>query len=177
MNNKKGIVLWFGLQLCLVFQMVQAQKLSYVKEFANANHPEIGYWFISPNIISEANIEAHVDSIAKNCKYSLVFLTSREGANFYDVKLMHPFFKKLVAEAHKKGLKVGLQLWGNYLDEHPEGSQRMIVENELQLDAKGSGDTSITAKYVRFEGRLLKSDLFKVWAFKKQEMDFMIQLL
>src|ERR1051325_10003606 len=108
---------------CLSISQAQAQKISYVDEFANENHPEIGYWFISPNLITEEKkYLLHVDSIADNSKYTLVFLTAREGANFYDYEKMHPVFKEIVAAAHRKGLKVGLQLWGNYKDKTIDGS-------------------------------------------------------
>lgn len=145
-----------------------AQKTTYVPEFANENHEQIGYWFISPNLINEENLYLkHIDSIAEKCKYTLIFLTAREGANFYDYQKMYPVFKNLVAAAHKKGLKVGLQLWGNYNDKMIEGSQRMIIETELPLDQAGNAAAAIKAKFIRFEHRLLKSDLFKVYAFRK----------
>ena len=143
-------------------------KINYVDQFENCNHPEIGYWFISPKLIAnEDKIEAHVDSIADKCMYTMLFLTSRQGANFYDYKLLHPFFQKVVKRAHEKGLKVGLQLWGNYNDSTMEGSQRMIIENEVMLDKSGNANTTIKAKFVRFPKRLLRSELFKVYAFKK----------
>jgi len=81
-----------------------AQPINYVAAFANENHPQIGYWFISPNLLTETKeYQKHIDSIAENCKYTLIFLTAREGANFYDYDKMHPIFKDLVAAAHKKG--------------------------------------------------------------------------
>jgi len=154
--------------VCSVSLFAQAQKIEYVPKFLNTNHPEIGYWFISPKLINdEKKALANIDSIAATCNYTLLFLTSREGANFYDFKLLHPFFKKLVAEGHKQGLKVGLQLWGNYKDRSVEGSQQMIIENEVQLDESGSASFTAKAKYIRFPDRLLKSDLFKVYAFKR----------
>ena len=161
------------LPLIVVFLFVQslhlqAQKIEYVTEFKNENHPEIGYWFISSNIITEdKKYMAHIDSIAKNCKYTLIFLTAREGITFYDFEKMHPVFRDIVATAHKYGIKVGLQLWGNYKDKTFEGSQRMIIETEVPIDANGNAAASVKAKFVRFPDRLLKSDLFKVYAFKK----------
>ena len=147
---------------------LQAQKIDYVTEFSNENHPEIGYWFISPNLMTEEKkYLLHIDSIADRCKYTLIFLTAREGANFYDFPKMHSVFKDIVAAAHKKGIKVGLQLWGNYKDKIIDGSQRMIIETEVPLDANGNGRAEVKAKYIRFPDRLLKSDLFKVYAFKK----------
>jgi hypothetical protein len=161
------IILWISIG------MVQAQEITYVSKFPNENHPEIGYWFISPKLISdEKKIVANIDSIADKCNYTMLFLTSREGANFYDFSLLHPVFQKLVAEGHKKGLKVGLQLWGNYQDKSIEGSQRMIIENEVLLDQSGNADYTAIAKYIRFPDRLLKSDLFKVYAFRKTSEGF-----
>ena len=125
-------------------------------------------------IIEENKIVAHIDSIAKNCKYKMLFLTLRKGASYYDFPLLHSFFQNLVLEALKKGLKIGLQLWGNYQDKSIEGSQRMIGENEVVLDQSGNAKFTAMAKYIRLPGRLLKSDLFKVGHLIKQEMDFMI---
>ena len=148
--------------------LLQAQKINYITEFENENHPEIGYWFISSNIITEdKKYREHIDSIAKNCKYTLIFLTARDGISFYDFEKMHPVFRDIVAAAHKRGIKVGLQLWGNYKDKTIDGSQRMIIETELPLDANGNASATVKAKYIRFPDRLLKSDLFKVYAFKK----------
>ncbi len=161
------IILWIGIG------MVQAQEITYVSKFPNENHPEIGYWFITPKLIGDGKkIIANIDSIADKCNYTMLFLTSREGANFYDYPLLHPVFQKLVAEGHKKGLKVGLQLWGNYQDKSMEGSQRMIVESEVQLDQSGNADYTARAKFIRFPDRLLKSDLFKVYAFRKTSEGF-----
>lgn len=158
----------FLLTVSTAVTFAQTKKTTYVPEFANENHEQIGYWFISPNLITDENLYLkHIDSIAEKCKYTLIFLTAREGANFYDYKKMYPVFKNLVAAAHKKGLKVGLQLWGNYNDKTIEGSQRMIIETELPLDQAGNAAATIKAQFIRFEHRLLKSDLFKVYAFRK----------
>ena len=146
----------------------QSKKISYVPEFANENHEQIGYWFITPKLIGDVNkAVANIDSIATKCNYSMLFLTAREGANFFELKLMYPFFKQLVAAGHRKGIKVGLQLWGNYKDKTMDASQRMIIENEVTLNESGNAAFTVTAKYIRFADRLLKSDLFKVYAFKK----------
>ena len=172
MSIKKAVSV-FTLLICVGLKWAQAQEIEYVPKFANENHPEIGYWFITPKLIGdEKKILANIDSIADKCMYTMLFLTSREGANFYDFPLLHPVFQKLVAEGHRKGLKVGLQLWGNYPDKSMEGSQRMIVENEVLLDQSGNADLTAKARFIRFPGRLLKSDLFKVYAFRKTSEGF-----
>ena len=161
-----------ALSLLLISTWVVAQPIRYVSKFANENHPEIGYWFISPSLLPNDNFLVHLDTIAQKCPYTLLFLTARDGANFYDFKLMHPVFQKIVASAHKKGLKVGLQLWGNYKDTSYAGSQRMIIENEVLLDQSGNAIFTAKAKYIRFPDRLLHSDLFRVFAFRKTSEGF-----
>ena len=153
--------------LFLNYYFLNAESIKYVSKFNDENHPEIGYWFISPDLLVGEKYLRGLDSIAHNCPYTLLFLTARAGANFYDYPVMQPVFKKIVAAAHRYGLKVGLQLWGNYKDKSPEGSQRMIVESEVLLDQSGSASYTAKAKFIRFPDRLLKTDLFRVYAFKK----------
>jgi hypothetical protein len=153
-------------------QSLPAQNIQYVERFNNENHPEIGYWFISPDLLQNDEYLKSLDTIAKECPYTLLFLTARDGATFYDYDLMHPVFKAIVAKAHQYGLKVGLQLWGNYKDKNVEGSQRMIVGEEITLDQSGQATYTAKAKFVRFPDRLLKTDLFKVYAFKKTSDGF-----
>ena len=155
------------LLLAINFYEVTAQSINYVPEFKNENHPEIGYWFISPDLFENERYLEELDSIVNLCPYTLVFLTAREGANFYDYKTMHPIFKKIVAIAHQSGIKVGLQFWWNYRDKTMDKSQRMIIEQEVPLDEMGKANYTAKAKYIRFDDRLLKTDLFKVYAFKK----------
>ena len=150
----------------------EAQQIKYIPKLENVNHPEIGYWFISPSLLPNQNYLQHLDTIAEKCPYTLLFLTARDGANFYDFKVMHPVFQQIVAKAHQKGLKVGLQLWGNYKDSIREESQQMIVEQEIKLDLNGNGECTAKAKFVRFPDRLLHTDLFKVYAFKKSGEGF-----
>lgn len=168
MINIKTKCSGYTLILLLISALAPGQNIRYVSKFPNENHPRIGYWFFTPTLINdEKKALANIDSIAAKCNYTMLFLTSREGADFYDFKLLHPVFSKLVAEGHKKGLKLGLQLWGNYKNKTIAGSQRMIIENELLLDQSGHASFTAKAKYIRFPDRLLKSDLFKVYAFRK----------
>ena len=167
---KKVIILLFF--FLAGFKFLDAQSVKYVKQFTNENHPEIGYWFISPDLLENGRYLEELDSIIYQCPYTLVFLTARDGATFYDFNVMHPVFQKLVAKAHQHGLKIGLQLWGNYKDQSIEESQRMIVEKEIQLDESGNASYTAKAKFIRFPDRLLKTDLFKVYAFNKTAEGF-----
>ncbi len=165
----KKVILLTAILLSLQSLVLNAQKIEYVNKFSNENHPQIGYWFISPNLLVNDRYASNIDSIATKCNYTMLFLTAREGANFYEFSIWHDAFKKIVANAHQKGLKVGLQLWGNYKDKDKpvDRSQRMIVESEVTLDQSGNASFTDTAKFIRFPDRLLKTDLFKVYAFKK----------
>lgn len=58
-------------------------------------------------------------------RHILVFLTARPSEapttspakiEFHDVGKYHPIFEKVVAYAHDRGLKIGLQLWEDFLD-------------------------------------------------------------
>jgi hypothetical protein len=145
----------------------KGQGIQYVSAFANSHHPEIGYWFVSPSMLKGDRAVKYLDSVADNCLYTLLFLSAREGADFYDYASTHEVFRKVVAEAHRRGLKIGLQLWGAVRDVPLELSERMIVEQEVALDGAGNADYVAKARYIRFPDRLLKTGVFKVYAFRK----------
>lgn len=140
---------------------------AYVDRFRNENHPEIGYWFFSPSQIPSDGYLDYLDKVVMQFPFTLVFLTAREGADFYDYARMRPVFSKLVAAAHRRGLKIGLQLWQDEKQVSPADAVRMLVDHELTLDATGSAVVKAAAQYIRFPERLLKTDLFKAYAFRK----------
>jgi hypothetical protein len=155
--------------LCCSFTVSKPPKVSYVSAFGNTRHPEIAYWFFSKDVVADDNYLAEIDYLAAKSKFDLLFLTARNGLNFYDFATMHPVFKKVVDEAHKNGLKIGLQLWENRAPVAIEHTERMIVENECLLDVNGLGQLIAKARHVRSGVQLIKSDLFKVYAFKKSD--------
>lgn len=153
---------------------LQAQKVStsYVKAFANSTHPQVAYWFFAANMMQEERYKAKIDSFAKFSKYTLVYLTERDGSNFYDTLTMYPVFKKLVAYAHGKGLKIGLQVWKRDFNIQLENTDRLIQEGELVLGEDGNANYTVTAHGAREMNSLLKSELFRVYAFKKTGDEF-----
>lgn len=161
MKNK-----WRLIFSCVLFFYVKsdAQQISssYVNSFKNINHPEIAYWFFASNMLPEARYKGKIDSFARYSKYTLIFLTARNGCDFYDTKTMHPVFKKLVAYAHQKGLKIGLQIWKNDEGTLLKNTDRLIREGEVVLDENGKANYNVTAKGARNMNTLLKSDLFKI---------------
>ncbi|HVW59839.1 MAG TPA: hypothetical protein VHC48_07385, partial [Puia sp.] len=136
--------------LLLVFAVRGAygQEVRYVKEFSNEHHPEIGYWFISPSMLEGDRAIRYLDSVADRCLYTFLFLSAREGVSFFDYGITHDAFKRIVAEGHKRGLKIGLQIWGNTNHVPLEVAERMIVEQEVTLDEAGSADYTAKAKYI-----------------------------
>ena len=164
--------MWFKNVLAIAISFfvlinANAQNIQYVKEFPNKNHPEIGYWFFTPTLSQDERYLDTLKSIADRCKYTMLFLSSRENANFLNDSLYHPIFKNIVAAAHKRGLKIGLQMWGNSTNVSFDNALRMVIENEVTLDNNGKAQFLATSKFIRFPDRLLKSDLFRVYAFKK----------
>ncbi|MEI6275599.1 MAG: hypothetical protein WCP08_06400 [Prolixibacteraceae bacterium] len=147
----------------------QAQeiKTNYVDSFENINHPQVAYWFFAANMMPEDRYKGKIDSFATQSKYTLIFLTERDGCNFYDSKTMHPVFEKLVAYAHQKGLKIGLQIFKRDFGTLPENTDRLIQDGEVLLDENGRAIYTAKAKGSRNMNSLLKSELFKIYAFKK----------
>lgn len=142
-------------------------EIGYVDRFRNENHPEIGYWFFSPEQLPDDQYLDYLGQVVMKFPFTLVFLTARDGADFYDYSLMHPVFSKLVAAAHERGLKIGLQLWQNEEQVSLENAVRMLVDHDVTLNHSGHASVTAKAQFIRFPDRLIKTDLFKAYAFKK----------
>ncbi len=172
-KNKIKNTLVVILAFC-AFSATYAQKpvVKYVNAFDNANHPQVAYWFFTDKMMAEEKYKAKIDSLAKYSKYTLIFLTQRDGADFYDTKAMHPVFKKLVAYAHLRGLKIALQIWKDDRGTKIENTDRLIQEGEVKLDGSGAAKYLVAAKGAREMNTLIKSELFKIYAFRKTEDGF-----
>lgn len=112
----------------LLFGFMPAKKVevNYTSVLQNSNHPEICYFFINKEILESGNYLGIIDSIAQNTKFTTVFLTGHENADFYDPAFMHPYFKRLVEHAHQQKLKVGLQLWNTFAPVAIENTSRVL---------------------------------------------------
>lgn len=133
--------------------------------------PSVLYWFWTEDLLENEKYLSDIDSIAE-LPFDLVFLTAREGANFYDFDKYAPAFAKLVERAHTKGIGIGLQLWNGHLDITEERCMRMLGETSLILDSQGEGEGQILTAHVRgssFGSKAVlactKSELFRAWAF------------
>lgn len=165
--------IFIGTTLLGIAQNPQA-VIQHVKRIPNTANPELLYWFISPSEIKDHAYVRDLDLIAANGTFNFIFLTQREGADFYDYPTMHPIFKDLVARAHAKGIKVGLQLWMEDKRVPANQTQGIVVEKELPLDAAGQTDITLESRDVRKEGNspqdirtCVKSELLHAFAFRK----------
>lgn len=149
------------------FRPPKKPAITYVSSFQNVTHPEVAYWFFSKDMLEPKRYREKIDSLSQFSKYTLIFLTARNGVNFYDAPAMHPIFQDVVAYAHNKGLQIGLQLWDKRRTVALENTERIMQEGEVVLDATGGGTYTTTAKHVRDKKQLLRSELFRVYAFKK----------
>jgi len=164
------MIISFFLLLNVVVKTAAQQrntKVEYIKEFENTHHPEIAYWFFNKEMLNEASYKRKIDTLASFGKFTLLFITARNGVDFYDSKTMHPVFAKLVEYAHQKGLKIGLQLWEKRGNVSIENTERLIQEGEVVLDDNGFAEYTTLSRHARDIKLLIKSDLFKVLAFKK----------
>lgn len=171
MTKKLKITFLLVISAC-TFSLYAQKNVKNIAIFPNSNHPQIAYWFINKDMLVEEAWKSKIDGLATNSKYSLIFLSARSGVDFFDPEKMQPIFTKLVAYAHSKGLKIGLQLWGTNKNTSEPASERSIVENEAILDENGSATLNNVAKHIRNQsGKPFKSSLLKAYLFKETTTD------
>lgn len=172
MNKRVKITLLLVFIVCS-FSLNAQNKVKQLDTFLNTNHPQIAYWFFNKEMLLEDAWKSKIDNLAANSKYTLIFLSSRNGVDFFEPEKMQPTFTKLVAYAHSKGLKIGLQLWGTNKNTSEQACERSIVENEIILDENGSASLNNVAKHIRNQsGKPFKSSLLKAYLFKETTTDF-----
>jgi len=129
------------LAIALSFVSVEARsqnvRVEHVQRLPNMNNPELMYMFVQPEQLQDHEYLKEMDSIAAHGTYDFVFLTQRGSADFYDVEKMHPIFRELVARAHQRGIRVGLQLWPEERNIPDDALQGIVVEQERAVDASG----------------------------------------
>ena len=148
-------------------------NIQYVSSFSNTNHPQIAYWFFNYDMLNETAWKRKIDSLVSTSKYTFIFLTARNNVDFFDPEKMKPIFSNLVEYAHKKGLQIGLQLWGTQKNTSEAACERSVVENEAILNENGTASLYNKAKHIRAQsGKPFKSALLKAYLFKKTANGF-----
>jgi len=171
---KKNILYIYTVLLATTMYAQQPKAVvQHVQSFQNIHHPQIAYWFFNKDMVVENVWKAKIDSLAANSKYTFIFLTARNGLDFFDADKMKPIFENLVAYAHSKGLQIGLQLWGTNKNTTEAACERSVIENETLLDATGSATIYNKAKHIRTQsGKPFKSSLLKAYLFHKTASGF-----
>jgi len=145
--------------------------VNYVKSIENQNHPQIGYWLFNKEMLVGQKYRQVIDTIAQKSKFDLLFLTAqgKGQVNLFDDKTMHPILKDMVEYGQKKGVRIGLQLFPNKSPEKgtEENCVRMVQEGEVILSDNGTAEYSVEANYIRNPSLLNKSEVLKIFAFKK----------
>lgn len=165
---KKILLITLFLQLAPSFLLFgNTPEIRYVNEISNVRHPQIGYWFFTPDIVSSDAYLDLIEEYSKTTPYNLIVLTARNGMNFFDVEKMHPVFERLVHKADSLGIGIGLSIWDCGDKEYTERNcARTIIETETRLDASGKAICSNKAANIR-SAKPYKHELLKVYAFKK----------
>ena len=142
-------------------------EIRYVDEIPNVRHPRIGYWFITPETLAGDAYLSQIEEYSRITPYDLIFLTARDGVDFFDVEKMHPVLERLVHKADSLGIGIGLQVWDWDNKEYTERDcSRTIVETEVKLDTAGAAICINRAINIR-SVKPYKQKLFRVYAFKK----------
>jgi hypothetical protein len=174
--SKKSVS--FSIFIALLAVSSASAEVHYVKTMSPGRAPEITYWFWQSNTLANAHYLDDVWNMATNSPYTLTLMTERDNLDFYDYKTMHEPFAETVREAHKHGLKVGLQLWdywggtpryhaGKHYHPLPlKQAEALVTEGEVVLDATGHADFSVTCVNAR-RNQPFHSEVLKVFAFRK----------
>jgi len=168
-----SLFLVFLLQSPTLHAQEKPYSIEYVKSFTDAKHPHIAYWFISKEMLDLKNSMPILDKLTDSSHFNMLFLTARDGVSFYQTEKMHEFFAAIVKLAHERNIKIGLQLWEDRLNPIAiENTEREISEGEVILDELGKANYTGKAKHIRKGTDPIKSDLLKVYAFKKKSEGF-----
>lgn len=141
--------------------------------FALSRHPKIQYWFWDKTINEDA-IRAQLDLLCAASDFNTVFLTEREGLDFYDRSLL-PLFTAAVRYAHEKGLKIYLQLWPQGFNNPPTPAVAVTDAAALVTEAEGSAEKgSVSLRFICGTvrnpriNRPLACRLLRAYAFRKE---------
>lgn len=141
-------------------------EIEYCNTIENVNHPQVLYWFWTPDMIEDKTYIEELENIYHTMSFDLLFLTSRDGLSFFDYEQVAIPFKETVEKAHELNIKIGLQLWRNAEAAELEDALALIVEGEDRLDDDGMLFYEAETQGHRGQ-ESLKTELFKVVLFKK----------
>lgn len=158
----------------------QPPAIRFVSEIPDAHFPELLYWFLTPETMRNKQYLNDVEHITRDTPFTFTFLTPRNGTELYSPET-HAAIAALVADAHRHGLKVGIQLLFNrngtagkqdcFANSDPNSQAARsrdlstISEAEIALDSSGQGSAVLNDRMR--SGIPLESHLLRVYAFQK----------
>ncbi len=172
MNNflPISIVFLFISLPSLVFSQKNT-KVVYIHEFKNTNHPQVAYWFLTPEILENGQYMKDLDKMISTSPFDFIFLDARNGPSFGNVEKMHPVLENIVSQAHKQNIKIGFRTQVGTSNLPERATERFIAEEEVKLNHSGEGSCTLDAKFVRSRSSY-KKEVFKVFIFKKTANGF-----
>lgn len=138
----------------------------------NTNHPQIGYWFLTPPIIESGKYMDDLDAMIDNTYLDFFFLDAREGANFEDTETMHKVVANIVERAHERNVKIGMRTFlANDGPLEDRDRERFLGDKEVRLDSNGQGSCVIDNSFIR-DRSTFKNGVYKIYAFEKTDNGF-----
>jgi hypothetical protein len=167
-------------------------SVSFEQPVRDANYPELVYWFVTPETFAPGRAERDVQHIAHDTFFNFPFLTERNGVVLFDHPQpngfvapscpkwppwcappsnanSHQLVARIVRDAHREGLKVGLTFDWLLVDTWQripfDEEQTVVSSAEATLDAEGRAQLTASAK-MRFAPPE-QSELLRVYVFRK----------
>lgn len=147
----------------------------YVPALSNANHPRIGYWFWTPDLLEGDKYLDDFKAMCGQMPFDLVFLSARLGCDFHDTARFHEPLRRLVAEAARHGVGIGIQLWDKPGDIPDSLCQQVVTEAECVVPSSGQVRLVTASRHIRTANigdvggrRPTGSRLLRAYAFRSQ---------
>lgn len=157
----------------LLAAAASAQEVVRLVQFENRNHPQVGYWFLTPDIVEDDRYLADFEEMLDKAPYDLYFLDAREGASFNNLDPMHQVVKNIVERAHERDVKVGIRLY--LRPEEPlayEDREGFLGECSVPLNRHGRGSCPISTRFIRHREQIVEKRVYRVFAFRETEHGF-----
>lgn len=143
-------------------------EVQFEDPIRNAHYPELVYWFVTPETLSDDQSAKDIRHIAQDTFFDFPFLTARNGVNF-TTPAAHDGMAKIVALAHRNGLRIGATLHIQDMASdrsYPADEQQTVVsDGESALDA--SGHAVVTTSIRLRSAKPQHTELLRAYVFRK----------
>lgn len=144
-------------------------NVQYEDSVRNANYPELVYWFVTPETLSQQRYSADIQHIARDTEFTFPFLTARNGVDFLISPEAHDAVVSTVKQAHRNGLRIGVSLvlgdGGVAKSSIPGEEQTVVADGEGTLEAEANTTVEAAVKLRFLEP--VKTKLLRACVFRK----------